>query len=118
MDKNETLFCIRRQEGVSSERQGDNKGYYRYVPSAGIELEFKRHGATGDGKMRDVLKKVVEELVGGVVNRVVDEVVDRVVELVCREGFLNGPKLITFQSEEPELEDEEDEEEEEAVSMK
>lgn len=52
------------------------------------------HGVTGGGKVKDVLKTVEE-----------DGVVDKVVEVIGRGGFLSGPKLMTFQSEEEEEEE-------------
>lgn len=61
-------------------------------------MEFVLHGVTGGGKVKDVLKSAVEDVAGGEL----DVAVDKVVEVICRGGFLSGPKLITFQSEEAE----------------
>lgn len=75
------------------------KDIRNYVLSAGLKLELELHGVTGGGKVKEVLKVAVD-----------DVVVDKVGEIIFRGGFLSGPKLITFQSEEPELEEEEEEE--------
>lgn len=78
-----------------------------YVLSTKLELAL--HGVTGGGKVKEVLKTAVEDVVGGVL----DVEMDKVVEIICRGGFLSGPKLITFQ-----LEEEEEEEEEEDGAKK
>lgn len=44
--------------------------------------------------MKKVLKTAVEDVIGGVL----EVVEDKVVEMICRGGFLSGPRLITFKS--------------------
>lgn len=75
-----------------------NQAYRSYVLSTVIKLEFVLHEETGGGKVKDLLKTAVEDVAGGVLN----VAVDKVVEVICRGGFLSGPKLMTFQSKEEE----------------